>query len=165
MKLKFRNITATPAGPVSSWGVEGMAAALERGGLVHLQRVVRQAVADPYGDVALDLDDAAAAVASPLAGLAAEILERARGGPRAEVAHRVRLAVAQSGLTARQFAARLGTSQSRLSTYASGKVVPSAALLVAIERLARGGGRSGAAGAPLSRARGADRANSPPPGR
>lgn len=41
--------------------------------------------------------------------------------------------VAESGFTAAEFAARLGTSPSRLSTYLSGKVMPSAALLVRAE--------------------------------
>ena len=34
----------------------------------------------------------------------------------------------------------LGTSRSRLSTYVSGSVVPSAVLLVKVERLVSGGG-------------------------
>ena len=49
---------------------------------------------------------------------------------------RVRSAVQRSGMTKAQFAASVGTSASRLSTYLSGKVVPSAALLMRIERTA-----------------------------
>ncbi|MFZ4669221.1 MAG: helix-turn-helix domain-containing protein [Microthrixaceae bacterium] len=55
---------------------------------------------------------------------------------RAEVATRVRSAIDRSSLTAAQFAALVGTSASRLSTYATGRVTPSAAMLVRIERLA-----------------------------
>lgn len=38
--------------------------------------------------------------------------------------------VAASGLSRGEFAVEMGTSQSRLSTYLAGKVVPAAALLV-----------------------------------
>jgi transcriptional regulator with XRE-family HTH domain len=38
--------------------------------------------------------------------------------------------VRASGLTRAEFASRIGTSASRLSTYVTGKVTPSAALLV-----------------------------------
>ncbi|MGF1647054.1 MAG: helix-turn-helix domain-containing protein [Kineosporiaceae bacterium] len=43
----------------------------------------------------------------------------------------------RSGLTSTEFASRIGTSRSRLSTYASGRVVPSAALMVRIRRTRR----------------------------
>ena len=46
----------------------------------------------------------------------------------------MRAAVERSGLTNADFASLIGTSASRLSTYLSGKVTPSAALLVRIER-------------------------------
>lgn len=54
---------------------------------------------------------------------------------RAEVAQRIREAVATSGLSQHAFATLLGTSQPRLSSYLTGTVVPSAALLVRAERL------------------------------
>lgn len=67
-------------------------------------------------------------------------IERARRdaeqADRAEVATRVRDAVSRSGLTNREFARLVGTSASRLSTYLSGKVTPSAAMLVRIDRAA-----------------------------
>ncbi|MGI8949078.1 MAG: helix-turn-helix domain-containing protein [Ornithinimicrobium sp.] len=44
--------------------------------------------------------------------------------------------VAASGLTTAEFASRIGTSRTRLSTYRSGQVTPSAALLVRMERMA-----------------------------
>ncbi|MEZ5382628.1 MAG: helix-turn-helix transcriptional regulator [Microthrixaceae bacterium] len=65
-------------------------------------------------------------------------IERARSDAeshdRRAVADRVRAAIGASGLTAAQFAELVGTSGSRLSTYVSGKVTPSAAMLVRIER-------------------------------
>ena len=44
--------------------------------------------------------------------------------------------VARSGSTQARFAERIGTSASRLSTDASGKVTPSAAMLLRIELVA-----------------------------
>ena len=43
--------------------------------------------------------------------------------------------VSESGLSLAEFASRIGTSRSRLSTYRSGRVTPSAALLLRMERL------------------------------
>ncbi|MGH3924566.1 MAG: helix-turn-helix domain-containing protein, partial [Pseudonocardiaceae bacterium] len=49
--------------------------------------------------------------------------------------------LAASGLARAQFAAAIGTSVSRLSTYLSGKIIPSAGLLVRMRRVAaRGAG-------------------------
>jgi len=45
------------------------------------------------------------------------------------------LFLALSGLSQRDFAARLGTSASRLSTYLNGKVTPGADLLIRAERI------------------------------
>lgn len=55
-----------------------------------------------------------------------------------EVRRRLRAAVEASGMSQAAFAALLGTSQPRLSTYLSGKVSPAAKLLVRAERIARG---------------------------
>jgi transcriptional regulator with XRE-family HTH domain len=55
---------------------------------------------------------------------------------REDVASEVRTLVARSGLSKRDFAERIGTSRSRLSTYLSGKVVPSATLMVRMRRVA-----------------------------
>ncbi|MGH3781990.1 MAG: helix-turn-helix domain-containing protein [Pseudonocardiaceae bacterium] len=54
-----------------------------------------------------------------------------------DLAREVRSLVTSSGLTAAQFAEQLGTSASRLSTYSSGKVSPSAALMVRMRRVAQ----------------------------
>ncbi|MGB4688928.1 MAG: helix-turn-helix transcriptional regulator [Candidatus Nanopelagicales bacterium] len=49
-----------------------------------------------------------------------------------QVASSVEAAVQGTGLTGAAFAELIGTSASRLSTYASGKVTPSAALMLRI---------------------------------
>ena len=67
-----------------------------------------------------------------------ELIEERGGGAqeqeRADVARRVREAIDRSGLTASDFALQVGTSASRLSTYASGRVMPSASMLLRIDR-------------------------------
>jgi len=55
---------------------------------------------------------------------------------RSEVAAEVRRLVGDSGLSQHDFAGRIATSRSRPSTYMSGKVVPSAALMVRMRRAA-----------------------------
>ncbi|MDO3648156.1 helix-turn-helix domain-containing protein [Nocardia mangyaensis] len=62
--------------------------------------------------------------------------EQAEAAERSQVAEEVRQAVADSGVTNAEFAASIGTSGSRLSTYLSGKVVPSSTLMVRIRRVA-----------------------------
>ena len=68
-------------------------------------------------------------------------MERARNltaeSERQDVAAEVRNLVDRSGLSRQDFADRIGTSRSRLSTYMSGKVVPSAALMVRMRRVAQ----------------------------
>jgi transcriptional regulator with XRE-family HTH domain len=44
--------------------------------------------------------------------------------------------VRRSGLTRTEFASQIGTSPSRLSTYATGKVTPSAILMLRMARVA-----------------------------
>ena len=131
--LAFRNITATPDDPVVDWGPEGVLTALERGGLVPIAKLARAALADPQGEVAGWVLEAAACTDRPIAGLLAQRIREARD-PAAEVARRVRDAIARSGLSLRAFAPLCGTSPSRLSTYATGKTIPVAGVLLRIER-------------------------------
>jgi len=57
---------------------------------------------------------------------------------RAAVAREVAELVENSGLSRAEFATRVGTSTSRLSTYITGKVTPSAALMLRMRRLRAG---------------------------
>lgn len=61
---------------------------------------------------------------------------RAAESERIEVSAEVRRLVEESALSQQSFADRIGTSRSRLSTYMSGKVVPSASLMVRMRRVA-----------------------------
>ena len=93
----------------------------------------------PWGRVARRVGRWAAMLeGDPAARLFTLAIERARQrretDERDEVAHEIRDAIAGSGMTAAEFAASVGTSASRLSTYATGRVVPSATMLVRIRR-------------------------------
>lgn len=64
----------------------------------------------------------------------AAIITELATGPTATVPRRIREAIGRSGRSLRSIADDIGTSPSRLSTYATGKVQPSAAMLIAIEQ-------------------------------
>ena len=79
-----------------------------------------------------------------LAGMARRIAEE---DERRAVADHIRSTIAGTGLTQREFASLVGTSPSRLSTYVTGSVTPSAAMLLRINRMAKRA-RSSAHGVP-----------------
>lgn len=138
-QLAFRNVDASPAEPVERWPYEGLVAAIERGQISHWARIARSVRRDPWGQVARDVEAYAQyGDDDGVISLLMESIRRARAqaerAERAEVARRVREAIALSGLSAERFAKSVGTSASRLSTYRSGAVTPSAAMLVRIER-------------------------------
>lgn len=143
MTITFRNVDAAPSDPVTTWPFEALVIAIERGLVPDWQPVFAELRRNPWGQTARRLE-AYLGYAEPSATtrLFALALERARTATeddeRAEVAARVRAAIAASGLTAAAFAVAIGTSASRLSTYANGRVVPSATLLVRMERMAAG---------------------------
>jgi hypothetical protein len=57
MPLAFRNLGITPDAPVSSWPTEAVQAALERGDLEHWQRIAAEVNRDPWGRIALQLEE------------------------------------------------------------------------------------------------------------
>lgn len=129
-----------------------VAALAERAGADHAARVLA-GIDAYYADQRGIGDGVASQVARRLEGAlaasrpygAAPLMERvltharrdAEAGERAEVAARVRAHLEASGLGRAAFAAAIGTSPSRLSTYLSGRVAPSSTLLVRMERVAR----------------------------
>jgi DNA-binding transcriptional regulator YiaG len=140
--LKFRNIDASPDDPVETWPFEGFLAAVERGTLPDWRRLAAAIRADPWGPVAQQVLEAVHlsrpyGTAELLEGVVARARALAIDSERADVASEVRDLVSGSGLSQQDFATRIGTSRSRLSTYMSGKVVPSAALMVRMRRAAR----------------------------
>ena len=139
--LKFRNITASPDDPVGTWPFEGILAAVERGTLPDWRRLATVIQADPWGPVAQQVLEAIRlsrpyGTAELLEGVIGRARKLAADSEREDVASEVRNLVGRSGLSKQDFAERVGTSRSRLSTYMSGKVMPSAALMVRMRRLA-----------------------------
>lgn len=141
--LRFRNINATPDDPVEDWGFEGLLAAVDRGGFLDWQRIIFAVRGDPWGPVSRTLEREVFKVAESSGVVAAmeSALELARSDARAQeqqaVADELRGLLSKSGLNRTQFADRLGTSSSRLSTYLAGTVTPSAALVVRARSVAR----------------------------
>ena len=139
--LRFRNVDADPSDDVRTWPYEALVTVIDRGLVPDWRPVFAEIRRSPWGAVArrvgryLEYRDP-----DGVSTLFALAIERARQdadrADRADVAARVRAAVQRSGTTKAQFAASVGTSASRLSTYLNGKVVPSAAMLVRIERTA-----------------------------
>lgn len=98
--------------------------------------------ADPWGAHAQSLARLLPHVESPdAARLGRACLERLRKQAEAQeqrqVADTVRRLVKTSGLSQRAFAARVGTSPSRMSTYVNGQVTPSAAMFVRMARVSK----------------------------
>jgi DNA-binding transcriptional regulator YiaG len=142
MALAFRNLTITPDTPVSEWPTEAVQATLERGDLADWHRLVIEIRADPWGWTARQVEEVLShsrpyGIAEAIETVLARSRERAEARERAQVADEIRQAIAHSGLSRAEFASRIGTSASRLSTYASGKVTPSASLMLRIGRVAR----------------------------
>lgn len=141
--LKFRNLDVSPQDPVQTWPFEGLLAAIERGTLPDWQRLAAAIDADPWGPVARQIEEALA-ISRPYGtgALMEAVIETARSSAaeseREAVASELRSLVHASGLSQREFASRIGTSASRLSTYLSGRVAPAAPLLYRMRRVARG---------------------------
>lgn len=139
--LAFRSLDVSPQAPVADWPYEGIVAAIERGSLSDWRRLATDIDEHPWGRIARSVEEYAEygdekAVAELLAERVRRARAAARDSERREVARRVDGAVARSGLSAREFARLCGTSATRLSTYRSGSVQPSAAMLVRFERTA-----------------------------
>jgi hypothetical protein len=141
-ELRFRNIDASPEDHVSTWGVEGLLTALERGDATHWTKIVAAYRKDPFADVALDITQAINLCSDP--GVAAAMVTACaqaktdfENEERVDLSKRLRDLVARSGLNTAAFAERMGTSRTRLSSYLNARVVPSAVLLARAERIGR----------------------------
>lgn len=138
MPVQFRNVDASPDDDINTWPYEALVTAIERGLVPDWQPVFAEIRRNPWGtaarrvtQIASDTDDEA--VGTLFSRAVTHARSTAQASERAELAQRVRAAIAASGLSAAEFAAQVGTSASRLSTYATGRVTPSAAMLVRIE--------------------------------
>jgi ribosome-binding protein aMBF1 (putative translation factor) len=96
---------------------------------------------DPWGKTARQVEEVLShsrpyGVAEAMETALSRARERAEANERAAVAAEIREAVKRSGLSRAEFASRIGTSASRLSTYASGRVTPSATLMLRMRQVA-----------------------------
>jgi predicted transcriptional regulator len=146
--VPFRNVDTTPDDDVSTWPNEAIVTTLERGLVSDWQPLLREVRRNPWGSVTRSIERFLGY--EPIEGVAPLFLRaiaRARTEAdlrdREEVASRVRAAVRASGLTSGRVAELVGTSASRLSTYMNGRVTPSAAMLVRIERVSAEQERAG----------------------
>lgn len=139
--LTFRNIDASPADPVSGWPIEAIQTALERGGLSDWRRLAVAVDDEPWGPVVRQIEEVLGfsrpyGIAEAMERVITRARVKAERSEREQVAQEVNRLIGKSGLTRTEFASRIGTSASRLSTYATGRVTPSAALLLRMLRVA-----------------------------
>ncbi len=141
MTVAFRNLTTRPDDPVARWPTEAVQTAIERGGLGEWRRLADGIRADPWGRTARQVEEVLShsrphGITALLGRVITGARETAELDERAEVSSELRALVAVSGLTQADFAKRMGTSGSRMSSYVNGGVVPSATLMVRARRVA-----------------------------
>lgn len=142
MTVAFRNLRIGPDHPVAEWPTEAVQAALERGDLREWRRLAVEIGADPWGRSARQVEEVLGhsrpyGVADLFERAIAAARGRAEQEERAAVAAELKELVASAAVTQAEFASRIGTSASRLSSYVNGAVVPSAALMVRARNTAR----------------------------
>ncbi len=140
MAVAFRNVDVDLAAPIDTWPYEALVTLIERGTIRDWAVLTAEIRRQPWGEVARQVEEylqhqSPWGVGPLLSRAIATAREEQEWAERAEVARRITAAIDSSGLSQGQFARRIGTSASRLSTYRSGAVVPAATLLVRIDRL------------------------------
>lgn len=140
MPLTFRNLDVKPTDPVRAWPTEAIQTALERGDLDDWRRIAAEIDREPWGTTTRQVEEVLGysrpyGVAELMEHVIARARERRASREREIVAEEIRRAISRSGLSRAELASRLGTSSSRLSTYASGKVVPSATFMVRLRQV------------------------------
>ncbi|MGB5167460.1 MAG: helix-turn-helix transcriptional regulator [Acidimicrobiia bacterium] len=141
MPVAFRNVDASPEDDVRTWPYEALITAIDRGLVRDWRPIFVEVRRSPWGKVARRVENYLSyrepdGVSSLFALAIEHARKAAERAERDEVAARLRVAVAGSGLTNAEFARLVGTSASRLSTYLNGRVTPSAAMLMRMERAA-----------------------------
>ncbi|WP_215815355.1 helix-turn-helix domain-containing protein [Pimelobacter sp. 30-1] len=142
-ELLFQTIDVVPSTvavdeviPVDS--ADELVRLLDHGSVVEWRRHLQRLATSPWGPYAESIAELAAVAGRPAIGTVLAWC-RAWGHEREreQIARHVQHLVAVSGASQRQFAARIGTSPSRLSSYIRGSVTPSAALFLRIQRASR----------------------------
>lgn len=139
LRLVMVDVDPARPGPVLT-AAEDVLAAWDRGGLPAWRAQLAVVAANPWAPYGTELRDLAqtagrAELAEALEECVRVYRSRNERTERDLVAREIRELVALSGLSQREFAAMLGTSASRLSTYVNGLVTPSATLMLRIRRV------------------------------
>lgn len=126
--------------PVEFWPTVSIRAALESGDITVWQRIVVAVKRDPYGRTARQVEEVLHTAAPyGISQALTEVLIRARNhleaNERAEAARHVLLLQERSGLTASEFASRIGVSQAQLTDFVEARVSPPASLMIRMRRL------------------------------
>jgi len=116
--------------------------AVDGGSVLEWRHHLGMIAASPWSPYSRRLVDLAESAGRPHAAAVVEQVtvicrEQNKEREREQVAEEVRRLVSSSGVTHRQFAQWVGTSHSRLSTYVSGTVTPSASLMLRMARTSR----------------------------
>lgn len=141
VRLLMLRDDADPVAPVLA-SVSDILGVFTEGDVPQWRRLVADAAADPWNGVGAQHLELLAGSHHPReTAILRATLDLARrfieDDERRTVADHIRQTIARTGLTQREFAGLLGTSPSRLSTYATGAVTPSATMLLRINRVAK----------------------------
>lgn len=129
-----RNVDVDLGSDPSTWPFEALVSVLARGLVGDWQPVIAALSIQPWGPLADRVLAATGLVEDPrvlvlFREIISDIRAEREASEREAVAAEIRKAVRSTGLSQAAFAARIGTSGSRLSTYCSGQVTPSGAML------------------------------------
>ena len=126
--------------PVEFWPTDSIREALHSGDITVWQRIVVAIKRDPYGRTARQVEEVLNSAAPyGVSQALTEVLARARNhlesNERTEAARHVRILMERSGLSAEEFASRIGVNPSDLDTYLDATVSPPASLMIRMRRL------------------------------
>lgn len=148
MTVPFRNVDVDA--PLDTWPYEAIVTLIERGTIGDWVMITRAIDDDPWGNVARQVEEYLGyehpyGVAPLLHRAIVRSRRAAEARERDTVAAEVTDLVSRSGLSLTELASRVGTSRSRLSTYRSGRVTPSATMMnrlrTVVDRQERGAAR------------------------
>lgn len=141
MAVAFRNVQVAGDDP-EHWPYEAIVTIVERGSITDWAMLRASIEREPWGHVARQVERYLTysqpwGVAPLLQRTIDRLRQRTEADERASVTQEIARCVKEAGLPLEEFARRMGTSRSRLSTYRSGQVVPSATLMVRMRSVAR----------------------------
>ncbi len=144
MTLTFRNVDADPGSEPDDWPFEGVLAAVERGSLTDWRRLVAAIRAQPWGPCARAVEVIVSwgengGIDAVLGGWLRRARDEADQATARSVGEYLREVRSELGMSQREFAPLIGTSAQRLSSYETGRVAPSVAILGRVERVRQAG--------------------------